>query len=88
MSDFKDLLEKTLETIDNENGRLFNKEFTLDCGHVVNGLTKSLILSGKKVGLELYSSVTVCPPCAYKIHDTEHPEHYTVKNLVRKRKSL
>lgn len=87
MSDFKDLLDKTLDNINENHYKETQKEYTLDCGHVVKGYTKSLIISGKKAGLPLYTSVTVCPSCAYVLYDKEDPDHYIVKNIVKKRKS-
>lgn len=86
MSDFKDLLQKTLDRVQTESYKANQEPIDLHCGHTVNGYTGTLILSGQKVGINKgLISVLVCPKCAYVLHDKEHPEHLTVKNLVKKR---
>lgn len=85
MSDFKDLLNKTMDAIDANHYKETQEEITLHCGHKVKGYTKSLLISGTKVGLGSYITLHVCTSCAYVLNDSSHIDFKSVKSLVRKR---
>jgi hypothetical protein len=85
MSDFKELLNKTMDDINRNYYKENQEPLDLVCGHTIHGYTSGLIISGQKVGIQKMSAILVCPKCAYVLHDKDHPEHLIVKNLVRKR---